>query len=306
MGAILILPACLLAGVLLRASGRVPDGGHAPLNAFVINLALPALTLLQLHGASLDARMIAPVAMPWLGFLLAAAVLGAAGRLLRMGRGATGALILCGGLGNTSFVGLPMIQAFYGPSGVPAGVLADQLGTFLALSTLGMAVAAAHSGEGREGVGVRGAARRLCAFPPFQATAAALLLMPVPFPDWLSEGLRGVGAAVVPVALCSVGLQLRLGDCRAVAAPLALGLAFKLLVAPAAALAAFAGIGGAGGEAVRVGVFEMAMGPQIGAAIVAMEYGLDRRIAAAMVGVGIPASLLTAPAWYWLLSMAVP
>ncbi len=130
-------------------------------------------------------------------------------------------------------------------------------------------------------------------------------LMPVPFPAWLTEGLHTLSAAVVPLALCSVGMQLRSADCRAVAKPLALGLGFKLVIAPAVLLLIFTGLVGTGGNAVRVGLFEAAMGPQIGAAIVALEYGLDRRLVASMVGIGIPLSFATVPGWYWMLSWLV-
>jgi predicted permease len=37
--------------------------------------------------------------------------------------------------------------------------------------------------------------------------------------------------------------------------------------------------------------------------IIAMTYGLDPRLAASLLGVGIPLSFLTLPAWYWLLTV---
>ena len=57
--------------------------------------------------------------------------------------------MLVGGLANTSFVGLPMIEAFYGTADLPIGILIDQLGTYLVLSTLGIAVAAYYGGRYR-------------------------------------------------------------------------------------------------------------------------------------------------------------
>jgi predicted permease len=36
---------CFALGVLLRRSGRLPEDAHKVLNAFVINVALPALVL---------------------------------------------------------------------------------------------------------------------------------------------------------------------------------------------------------------------------------------------------------------------
>lgn len=45
MSNLLMLGICLLAGGLLRRSGRVADGAHSVLNAVIIHLALPAVTL---------------------------------------------------------------------------------------------------------------------------------------------------------------------------------------------------------------------------------------------------------------------
>jgi len=304
MSTIPVLVVCLLASVLLRRTGRLPDGSHVPLNVFVIYVALPALTLVQLHAMTFDAGLLCPVAMPWLMFGLGFVFFLLVSRGFKLKRETTGALILCGGLANTSFVGLPMIQAFYGVADVPIGALTDQLGTYLTLSTLGTLAAAAYSDGGRAR-SLTGTMRRLCTFPPFAAMVASFALMPVPFPGWLTDGLRTLAAAVVPLALCSVGMQLSAGECRAVAKPLALGLTFKLVLAPAFLLLIFAGLIGTGGNAVRVGLFEAAMGPQIGAAMVAIEYGLDRPLVASMLGLGIPLSFVTLPAWYWVLSWVV-
>jgi predicted permease len=57
------------------------------------------------------------------------------------------------------------------------------------------------------------------------------------------------------------------------------------------------------GETSRVTIFEAAMGPQIGGAIVAMQYGLSASLITLMVGVGIALSFLTLPLWYFGLGM---
>ncbi|WP_291854157.1 hypothetical protein [Bradyrhizobium sp.] len=54
------------------------------------------------------------VAMPWLLFTIAGLFFWAASKVLRFAPATTGGLILVAGLGNTSFVGLPMLEAFYG------------------------------------------------------------------------------------------------------------------------------------------------------------------------------------------------
>jgi predicted permease len=73
-------------------------------------------------------------------------------------------------------------------------------------------------------------------------------------------------------------------------------------VGPALILLLFAGMLRAQGQILSVTVFEAAMGPMIGASIVAMDHELDPPLITMMVGIGIPLSFLTVPAWWRLLS----
>jgi len=87
--------------------------------------------------------------MPWGLFVLGAAAFYVLVRLLRLQAPTVGALTLLGGFGNTSFVGLPMIESLYGRDGLGRGPLIDQLGSHLALSTLGLLATAIYSTGGR-------------------------------------------------------------------------------------------------------------------------------------------------------------
>jgi malate permease and related proteins len=129
----------------------------------------------------------------------------------------------------------------------------------------------------------------------------ALALRPFDYPDWLTELLTRLGSTLAPLALVSAGLQLRLGDLASQRAKLALGLAFKLVVAPAILLNLVDVVFGLHDQAGKIVLFEAAMAPMIGAAIVATEHKLDPPLAAAMVAVGIPLSFITVPVWWLVL-----
>jgi len=109
--------------------------------------------------------------------------------------------VLTGGLANTSFVGLPMIEAHIGAHGMSYGIVIDQLGSYLALSTVGIMLAASCSGETRH---LAGAGAPCARFPPFIALALALALRPVSFAPALDDALARLGATVAPIALLSV------------------------------------------------------------------------------------------------------
>ncbi len=297
---ITMLIVCLLAGMGLRASGRTPDNAPVTINAFIIHVALPALILGQIHGLQLTTDLLLPIAMPWLLFAAAIVFFVLLGRALDLPGDTTGALIMTAGLANTSFVGLPMIEAFYGRQHLSTGILIDQLGSYLVLSTLGVTVACiASSGDASPRV----IARRVVSFPPLIALAVALLLSGVAYPHWLAELFHRLGDTLAPLALISVGLQLRLNQATGCRTPLAIGLGFKLLLGPLLIALLYARALSWGGETFRVTVFEAAMGPMIGGSIVAMQYGLGAPLVTLMVGVGITLSFLTLPVWYWALAL---
>jgi predicted permease len=106
---------------------------------------------------------------------------------------------------------------------------------------------------------------------------------------------------LTPLALVSVGYQLRLADIKGRISALTLGLLFKLVLGPLLVTILLIKIVGSSGQMAQVTIFEAAMAPQIGASIVAMEHKLDPPLVTLMVGIGIPLSFLTLPLWWYVL-----
>ena len=295
----ILLAACMLLGVLLHRSGRLPANAAASLNGFVVHISLPALTLAYVHGLKLNADLILPALMAWVMFSLGCGFFWAVGRALGFSRATTGGLMLTGGLANTSFIGLPMIETFYGPQFLGLGILIDQLGSYFVLSTLGILVASLYA-SGRS-VSAKAVVRKIALFAPFQAFVLALLLMPLDYPTWLDELLKRLGATLVPIALVSVGYQLQLSLVQGRALALTVGLLFKLVIAPTLILLLFVRWLTGDRQVLDVTVFEAAMAPMIGASIVAIDHELDPPLVTLMVGLGIPLSFVTLPVWWRLL-----
>jgi len=298
MNNIILLVLCFLAGILLRRGRLMPDNAPATLNSFIIHISVPALTLLYIHELKLSGDIVLVMAMAWLCFGMAAGFFWLVGRYFSFSRGTVGALILTGGLGNTAFFGLPMIEAYYGRSGLPTGIVIDQTGSFMVLSTLAIIVAGMYS-SGRPTVG--SIVRNIVRFPPFIALIIALLLIPATYPEWLTAVLRRLGDTLAPMALLSVGLQLRLGHLKGNCCSLIFGLGYKLLLAPLMFYLLYVQVLGAHGQAIQITIFEAAMPPMITAAIIAQDHKLDPELATLMVAVGLPLSFITLGAWWWVL-----
>ncbi|RKG74914.1 AEC family transporter [Corallococcus terminator] len=288
-----LLGVCLVLGVFARRSGRFPEATASVFNVFLLNVSLPALVLRAMHRLEFVPGLAVAAVAPWLLFLGASFVMRLLGPRLGLSRESVAALVLTAGLGNTAFVGLPMAAALLGPDGVAVAVVVDQLGSFLVVATLATLTAAkAHA---QASLSVRTLVRKVLVFPPFQALVVALLLRPFAFPDWMDSVLQRLGDLLTPLALFLVGFQLRLDGLRKRLPALALGLSYKLVLAPVAVLAVLAFMPGLALVVKQATVLQIAMAPMVTAALLAAEYELDPELAVLMVGVGIPLSFFTAP-----------
>jgi hypothetical protein len=298
MSALLLLFTCLVLGALVARLARPPAGLAAGLNWWVINVALPALVLELIPKLSFDPQLWFPVAAMWLTFGGAWLLFGWLGPRLRWSRERTGAVILVCGLGNTSFMGYPLMQALYGQSGLTLAVVADQLGAFPLLASVGIVVACLYAGRMPQPAAI---ARRIATFPAFVALLVGIAVGVLGgWPPAVEAVFAPLGATLTPLALFSVGLQFKFHPGERQFAAASLGLGWKLLLAPLAcwALGTAAGVGGL---VLTVGVLQAAMAPMVSATILADEYGLDPPLANTILGAGIVLSLLSVPLGGFLL-----
>ncbi|MBX2972741.1 MAG: AEC family transporter [Flavobacteriales bacterium] len=300
MDSLFLLVFCLLAGVLFQRVPGFPPNAAATLNQYVLYAPLPALALYHIPEISGGTELLYPIAVAWICFGAAWLFFGALRHAFGWSRKLTGCLILCAGLGNTSFIGFPVIEAAYGRDALGTALLVDQPGSFVVLTTLGIVVATLYS---RQQVGAVSMVGKILLFPPFIGFAIAVLMnvLDLHFPEGVRGGLLRIGNSVTPVALIAVGLQLRIAKHSKHWGFLGLGLAYKLVLAPALIFLLYVVLLDGTGTVVRVSVLESAMAPMITASILASSHGLKPRLANMMVGVGIPLSLLTVALWYYIL-----
>ena len=114
MSNLILLFVCLIIGIVLKKSKIIPDNFHTSLNAFVINISLSAFSLYYISKIELNSSVIYPVLVVWIGIFAAILFFAGLGKIFGWKSSLIGALIMCAGFGNTSFVGIPLIQAMYG------------------------------------------------------------------------------------------------------------------------------------------------------------------------------------------------
>ena len=302
MSNLILLFLCLFLGFFLRKTKLFPENGHLALNSFVINISLSALSLYYIPKIILSTEIIFPVAIAWLNIFLAIAFFSVLGKRFHWSKAVTGALIMCAGFGNTSFIGIPVIQSLFGENGLKTVMLADQPGSFVALSTVGIVVANSYSGTKNSLLEIFS---KIIRFPPFIAFSAAVILnvFSISIPAEVDEVFKTLGATTVPLALVSVGSQLKWQQSGLNSKPLFWGLLFKLILFPAFIFVLYFIVLKQRGETVEIAFLESAMAPMITAAIIASTHRLDPKLCNQMVGIGIPLSFVTLAFWYLVMQV---
>ena len=286
-------------GMLFARLRALPDNSAEVLNRVVLLVCLPAAVLTYVPRLQLDTSLVGLMATPWLLMLATVALVSLATRLFGFARDVHAVLLICVALANSSFIGYPMVRALLGDHALPYAVVYDQFGTFVLLSTFGLYVIARYSGDAPPTA--RQVLGRIAGFPPLWALLFALTLMPEQPPTWIATGLKQLADAMLPLVMLAVGLSIRLRLSRDELAPLGIGLVLKLVLMPALALP-IAWAFGLHGAMLQVNVLESAMPTMITAAALAISHRLAPRLAAALVGYGILLSLLTLPAWVWVVN----
>lgn len=300
MSNLILLFVCLIIGIVLKKSKIISENFHTSLNAFVINISLSAFSLYYISKIELNSSVIYPVLVVWIGIFAAILFFAGLGKIFGWKSSLIGALIMCAGFGNTSFVGIPLVQAMYGEEGLKTVMLVDQPG-FVALSTVGILVANFYSGSKDS---LLKHLSKILKFPPFIAFVIALLLniFSIEIPKDFDEVLMKLGATTVPLALVSVGSQMQWKKIeKKEGFHLFIGLLFKLVLLPLIILVIYKYIFHQNGDVIDICILEAAMAPMITAAIIASAHDLEPKFCNLMVAVGIPLSILTVGIWHLLL-----
>jgi len=311
----LTILALLLTGTALRRWNMVTRRGAREMTRLVINVTLPPLIAITLATEITPAELgRAPllVAMgilgPLIGYLIAAAL----GRLPGLTPARRATLQAAIGMTNTTFIGYPVCKALLGDRGLLYAVLYDA-GFTLIMSTLSVWLMSWNSRVGTRKLA--DSARDLVGSPLLWSVVLGLAwgAFGWPMPAWVRVPLSTLGQATTPLALLTVGMLVgppgRLAEAMASqrGAPhagerlqLALLTVARLFVAPALmwGLVTLLQVERA---AAAVIVLQAAMPTAVAATAMSEQYGGDSSFAARAVVATTFLSLLTLPAWSWVL-----
>lgn len=299
MSSIILLFLCLFIGIAIQRVPSFPKNTSLVLNQYILFVALPAMALHYLPKIELGWDLLLPASIAWIAFGFSYLFFSFLGKKFGWSKKLIGCLIVTSGLGNTSFVGIPVIQAMYGEEALKTLIIIDLPGTFVVLSTLGVMVATLYSKKkGQE----ESILKKMFSFPPLIAfiIGFSMAIIKIDFLEVFSETLKQLGATLSPIALISVGFQLKFKAYGKHFKFLALGLFFQLILFPLFIFALFYFVLGKYDLDTKVCIIEAAMAPMITGSILASNYGLKPELSNMMVGFGIPISFVTIAGWYFV------
>lgn len=292
-----LIAVCIIAGMVFKATKSIHPDAHKGINTWILYLALPAVSFKYLPKIQWTVEMLFPIVATFLISVVCFFFMKLYSRYKGYSGRSQGTLELISGYSNTSFIGFPLVAAFYGENLLSIAVICDQT-MFLALSTFGI-IAAVKGGSRSGKVSATFILKRLVTFPPLIGCIAALVLSRFIDFSTAEPFFDKLAATVSPLALFSVGLQLKFNGWKKLVPQMSVSMLYKLILAPALVLG-LALLAGIKGDIAKITVFEAAMPTVVTSSIIAEQFRLNTKLTNLTIGFSIIAGLFTSAIWYHL------
>lgn len=292
---------CGIGWRLFKPAGLEPVQTRKVLTSLVYYLLLPALVLSVLWQAELGKLTFLIAISAALAVVLGMSLSALTCRACKSGSPVAGAVILAAAFPNATYLGLPVLEAAFGPWARGVAIQYDLFACTPLLFTAGILLASRY-GDTQEVA--RNMAGELLRIPAVLAAILAVILnlMEVPSHNVI-DGLLGLlERGVVPLMLFSLGLSLEWSRAHWHNLPAVIPVVLlRLFIVPAIILV-FASAIGLTGEWKAAVVLETAMPSMVLGIVFCDRYNLDVSIYAAAVTITTVLSLLTLPMWFQILT----
>ncbi|RDU60913.1 AEC family transporter [Helicobacter sp. MIT 14-3879] len=285
------------AAKILRLVGNKQSG---ILLGFLLNFALPAQVFNGTYHAEINLAFLFMCLIALLCNICGTLILLLIGKLFRIDRESTIVLCLMGMLGNTLYLGLPIIKGALGEDYANQVVIYDQFVTGIPFAFL----APIMLSLGGKGVfSVSAVLVRLFKSPLFLSLLCgfAFRLIPFEIPKDLFVPLQSLAQTATPVALFAIGVQLELKgilDWKLTT----LLLSVKMILAPLILFCFVHFVMGGFTNPWRMVLLEVAMPPLVSGVALALKAKLNGRLALNSVAFGLLASFMTIPLWLYVIA----
>lgn len=289
----ILIAICIISGFLLKRAGLLPNDSHKSINLWIIYVALPAVSFKHLPNIHFSKELLLPIIAPIVVFSFSWLSVNLYKKFYEIDRPTESVLKIITGLSNTSFVGFPLIIAYFGEAALSIGVICDQL-TFLLFSTFGVGISIKthHKDSNISNIIIK----KLITFPPFIACISALTIPHFIDISPLNPLFDKLASTIGPMALFSVGLQLQFSEWRNEIRNISFALLYKLVAAPAI-IFSLVMLLNIKGIVPQISIFETAMPSLLTASILADQYDLNKKLCNLIIGISILTGFITTGLW---------
>ncbi|AVB77124.1 AEC family transporter [Methanococcus maripaludis] len=199
----------ILIGYISRHFKILDEKDRMVLNKIVIYIAMPATIFLQLLTNVTPSDLPEFMKLPIIIFISTAACALLAyivGKRLKLDNKSLGGFVLVASIGNTGFLGYPVILGFYGEQGLLRAIFCDMSAIFCSM-LLGTYIGVKLSGAKKSIL------KEVFTFPPLFTGIFTLILVLLHvnlsiFPEFFTKSLEYMSSATIPLIMLSLGLSL--------------------------------------------------------------------------------------------------
>lgn len=207
-----------------------------------------------------------------------------------------GSFLLAMMVGNTGYMGFPVVLNLVGTDYFAWALFYDLLGTFIGVYGVGVLIASRFGSMTKANIQFLD---KLLRNPALWSLGVGLVVRSLPLPDLIQQGLRGCAWIVVNLALVLIGMQLsHLSSLRKLKQALPC-LGIKMLLVPLVVGTGLMFFGVTGKPQLAL-VLQMGMPPAFATVVFAEAYGLDKELAVTTIAFGCAGLLLLLPVWMLL------
>ncbi len=205
-------------------------------------------------------------------------------------------------VGNTGYLGYPIVLTLVGAQHFAWALFYDLLGTTLGAYSLGLGMAA-HFGQGS----VRGwqFLRQLLQSPPLWSFFLGVQCRHLPLPALVEQSLQGFAWLMVALSLLLLGMRLGQLSSWKSWRRACQSLGIKMFLVPLV-LGTILSLFGFQGPVRLALVLQMAMPPAFATLVLSEVYSLDTELTVTTLAVGSLVLLLLLPFWLWLFPLGSP
>jgi len=285
-----------LSGYFSRKFKIFSETASEVLIKFIIYISLPALVIYNVYSLKLEKNVFLIVISGWFVIFFSICISFFIGKLLNLERKTLSTFVIMATFGNTSFLGIPFQKALLGEEAIKYAIIFDQLASFIPVIVLSPLIISYGSLTK-----VKIDIKKIITFPPFIALFSGFILSNFYIPEFIIKAFKELGMTVIPIALFSIGMNLRFSNVLRDLKEVSIILFIKMLAVPIVFITVLKISGIEFLVFWKSIILEIAMPPMVLASILIINAKLNKDIAVSSVGMGIILSFITVPIVFYIM-----